>query len=123
MKHTILAITVFAIAKLASSQVASARQALPSAPTHAGIEQGAMQQGPSTGRIGYLTHEDLPAPKRAEAPVDPKLLRPLTQREAGMFYNACIAYPECKTAYSKAYEHDQALRRAQKAKVAGRAGQ
>jgi hypothetical protein len=39
-----------------------------------------------------------------------------------MLYNACIAYPECATAYSKAYEHEQALLRGQKAKASGGSG-
>ena len=122
MKRTVLAITAVSIAALASSQIAGARQPPPSpAPNRAEIEQQAMQQGPATGRIGYLTHTDAPAPKHAAAPVDPKRLRPLTKREIGMLYNACIAYAECKTAYAKAYEHNQALLRARKA--AGEGGQ
>lgn len=120
MKRTVLAITIVAIAALTTSQWAGARQApASSAPTRAEIEQQAMQQGPATGRIGYATHKDPSAPKHAAAPVDPKLLQPLTKREIGMLYNACIAYPECKTAYSKAYEHNQALLRAQKAAAGG----
>lgn len=115
MKYTILATTAFAVAALASIPIASAQQAKSSSPTSAEIERQAMQQGPATGRLGYLTHQEPRTPKRAEKPVDPKMLQPLTRREIGMLYNACIAYPECKVAYSKAYEHNQALLRAQRA--------
>jgi hypothetical protein len=118
MKCTILAISVFATVALASSRMAAAGPPS-SAPTRAEIEQQAMQQGPATGRIGYLTHKDPSAPPHAAAPVDPKMLRPLTKREIGMLFNACIAYAECKTAYAKAYEHQQALLRAQKAAAGG----
>lgn len=119
MKCTILAISVFATLALASGGAAIAGQPPSSAPTRAEVEQQAMQQGPSTGRIGYLTHKDPPTPHHAAAPVDPKMLRPLTKREIGMLFNACIAYAECKTAYSKAYEHHQALLRAQHASPEG----
>jgi len=119
MKCTILAISVFATLALGSGQAAVAGQPPSSAPTRAEIEQQAMQQGPSTGRIGYLTHQDPPAPQQAAAPIDPRMLRPLTKREIGMLFNACIAYAECKSAYAKAYEHHQALLRAQHAAAGG----
>ncbi|MBN8736250.1 MAG: DUF4148 domain-containing protein [Xanthomonadales bacterium] len=119
MKCTTLAISVFATVALASGQAASAGQPPSSAPTRAEVDQQAMQEGPTTGRIGYLTHKDPPAPHRAAAPVDPRMLRPLTKREIGMLFNACIAYAECKTAYAKAYEHHQALLRAQQASAEG----
>ncbi|MGH8213376.1 MAG: hypothetical protein ACREPP_09140 [Rhodanobacteraceae bacterium] len=81
--------------------------------TQAEIQQKIMQDGPTTGRIDYLTHKDPAAPHHSAAPVNPKLLRPLTQREIGMLLNACIAYPECNSAYSSALERYQAQLRAQ----------
>lgn len=119
MTCTILAISVFAAMALMSGEAAIAGQPPSPTPTRAEIEQQAMQQGPTTGRIGYLTHKDPPAPRHAAAPVDSKNLHPLTKREIGMLFNACIAYPECKTAYAKAYEHQQALLRAQHAAAEG----
>lgn len=112
MQRTTTILAALAVAALASPPSARARQAQPPAPERAAVEQQAMQQGPATGRIGYRTHKDPPAAKHAAAPDDPAMLKPLTQREIGMLFNACIAYPECKTAYAKAYEHNQALLRA-----------
>lgn len=113
MQRTFLAIIVGAgLAVVAGSAVAGGQQAEATQPTPAEVQKHAMQNGPSTARIGYLTQKDPPAKQRPVAPVDPKLLEPLTQREVGMLYHACIAYAECWAAYSKAYEHDQALRRA-----------
>lgn len=120
MKHAALAVAVAAACVLAAAQASAAGQQEPaSTPTAAEVEQHAMQHGPSTGRIGYPTHKDPPAPKRAVAPVDPKMLRPLTQREVGMLYNACAVYPECRIAYSKAVEHRDALERARQAPAEG----
>lgn len=116
MKHAVFAAVVAAGLVMGAGHASAAdQQQAASKPTAAEIDRHAMQQGPSTGRIGYPTHKDPPAPRRAAAPVDPKLLRPLTQREVGMLYGACIAYAECKTAYAKAVEHNQALLDARKA--------
>lgn len=113
MKHAAFAMVAVAGSLLIAGHApASGQQASPAAPTAAEVDQHAMQHGPSTGRIGYPTHKDPPAPRHAAAPTDPRLLRPLTQREVGMLYSACVAYPECKIAYSKAVEHRDALERA-----------
>lgn len=120
MKHATLAFVVAAALAMAAGQVAAAgRQDAQAKPTQAEVDQHAMQHGPATPRIGYLTHRDPPAPKRDSTPVDPKLLRPLTQREVGMLYNACTAYAECRTAYARAYEHNQALLNAKRATGTG----
>lgn len=98
------------LAACAGRAVAQVQQA----PTRAEVEQQAMQQGPSTGRIGYQTRRSPRVAKHKPAPADPKLLQPLTEREVGMLFNACVAYPECKTAYRRAYEHNQALLQARR---------
>lgn len=118
MKGTMIVVALCATAGLALSQVAVGQQAPSSASDRAALDQQVVQQGPTTDRPGYMERKDPVARRRAAAPVDPKLLRPLTQREMGMLYNACIAYPECKTAYAQAYEHNQALLRARKAQEA-----
>lgn len=123
MQRTILAVTILAAAGLALSQAAVAEPPPVSAPTPAEVHQHAMQHGPSTGRIGYLTHKDPPAPTKTPVPVNPELLRPLSQREIGMLFNACVAYAECATAYSRAYEHNQAQQRAAAAKALKDGGQ
>ncbi|HET9819029.1 MAG TPA: hypothetical protein VFP92_07700 [Rhodanobacteraceae bacterium] len=118
MKRTVLAIVVCAgLGTVAGAAFAAGQQSQP-APTSEEVEQKAMQDGPATPRIGYRTYMEPAAPARKQAPPDPKLMVPLTQREVGMLYNACVAYPECKTAYAKAYEHQQALLRAQKEQAA-----
>lgn len=111
MKRMLFSITVC----LALGAAATAAFAGDPPPTAAEVQQKAMKEGPSTPRIGYLTHREANAPRREAAPADPHLLKPLSQREIGMLYSACIAYPECASAYSKAYEHNQALLKAQKA--------
>lgn len=122
MKRKVLTIIVCSSWVLAAGVAfADQQQTQSKQPTSAEIQQEAMQDGPSTSRIGYLTHMDPAAPHHAAAPVNPKLLRPLTQDEIGMLYYACVAYPECVTAYSHAYEHNQALLRAQK--TGGASGQ
>jgi|SRR5690348_14979169 hypothetical protein len=119
MKRTMIAVALCATAGLALSQVAIGQQAPSSASAAAKFDQQVMQQGPTTDRPGYLVRKDPVAPKHAAAPTDPRLLRPLTQREIGMLYNACVSYPECAIAYSRAYEHNQALLRARKAEGEG----
>lgn len=116
-KRTVASILVLCVGfGITSGTAFAAGQQSQTAPTQDEIQQKALQEGPATPRIGYLTHKEPRAPHRAPAPVDPRLMKPLTQREIGMLYNACIAYAECRTAYDKAYEHNQALLRAQKAK-------
>lgn len=90
-------------------------------PSAAQVRQKALQDGPSTMQMEYLTHKQPVAPHRDAAPTDPRLLRPLTKREIGMLYNACIAYAECASSYSRAYAHNQALLKAHK--DAGDSGQ
>lgn len=119
MTRTMIAVAVCATMGLVLNHVAIGQQAPSSASAAATFDQQVMQQGPTTDRPGYLVRKDRVAPRHAAAPTDPKLLRPLTQREMGMLYNACIAYPECKTAYAKAYEHNQALLRERKAQGEG----
>lgn len=116
MKRTILSILIGSVLTLATGwAIAGGQQADATPPTPAEIQQQAMKDGPSTGRVGYLTQKNEPASYRQSAPIDPKLLEPLSAREVGMLYNACIAYPECKTAYASAREHEQALQRARQA--------
>lgn len=120
MKRIVLAAAMGVVAGFAAN-VVWATGPQEAAPTSQEIHQKALAEGPATGRIGYLTHPEpvaaAPAPRR---PVDPRMLKPLTQREVGMLYHACVAYPECKTAYAQAYEHNQALLRA---KAEGEAAQ
>jgi hypothetical protein len=116
MKRTIFVMIFSSSLYAATGAVfAGSQQTGTKEPTRAEIQQKAMQDGPSTSQFGYVTYKASAAPSRNAAPTDPKLLRPLTQREIGMLYNACVAYSECATAYGKAYEHNQALLRAQKA--------
>lgn len=122
MQRMILAIAVAAGLGVVSAAALAGGQQTQSKPTAAEIHQKALQDGPATPQLDYLTHRDPVAPRHAAAPADPKPVPPLTRREAGMLFNACIAYPECSTAYSKAYEHEQALQRAKKARAAGGSG-
>jgi hypothetical protein len=116
MKRSVFTITVCSNLLLAAgATLAGSPQPRSNQPTDAEIHQKAMQEGPSTMQAGYLTQKDPVGPHRNASPVNPELLRPLTTREIGMLYNACIAYPECKVAYGKAQEHNQALLNAQKA--------
>jgi|GEM_PF-6157739 len=112
MKRTILAIVVCSILGTAAGAAFAGGQQAQTAPTQAEIRQKAMQDGPSTGRIDSITYKEPVAAHHAEAAPNPKLMRPLTQREIGMLFNACIAYPECNTAYSNALERYQAQLRA-----------
>lgn len=102
----------------ASAAYAGAPSSQPD-PSSAAVQQQAMQDGPSTAQIGYVSAKTPAAPHRDAGPVNPKFLRPLTQREIGMLFNACIAYAECATEYSRAYEHNQVLERSQQGNVAG----
>lgn len=122
MKRTILAIVVAAGLGAISAMALAGSQQAQTEPTAAEINQKALQDGPATPQLDYLTHKDPVTPHHDDAPADPKPVPPLTRREAGMLFNACIAYAECATAYSKAYEHEQALLRAQKAKASGGSG-
>lgn len=120
MYKTILAIAIgTAVFALAAPRVSPAQESQSPAPTRSEIDAQAMQHGPSTGRIGARTQRDPHAARRAEAPLDPRLMQPLNEREVGMLFNACVAYPECKTAYQKAYAHQQALLEAQRRAAAG----
>ncbi|TAN05597.1 MAG: hypothetical protein EPN38_10560 [Rhodanobacteraceae bacterium] len=111
MKRNIFAIVVCASLGVAAAAIAGGPP-VQSSPTRAEIQQKAMQDGPATGQIGYRTYR-APAPaKRAPQPVNPKLMRPLTQREVGMLLHACAVYPECKTSYEQAHERYQAQLRA-----------
>ena len=117
MKQKLLSIIVCSSLGLAAGAVCAGEpSAQTGKPTRAEIQQKAMQDGPASSQFGYVTYKAPAGLHHAAAAVDPKLLRPLTQREMGMLYNACIAYPECMTAYSSAREHEQALLRAQEAK-------
>ncbi|TAM96167.1 MAG: hypothetical protein EPN40_09375 [Rhodanobacteraceae bacterium] len=122
MKRTILAIAVAASMGAVTAVALAGGQQAQTEPTATEIHQRALQDGPATPQLDYLTHEDPVTPHHDAAAADPKPVPQLTRREAGMLYSACIAYPECVTAYSKAYEHEQALLRAQKAKASGGSG-
>lgn len=122
MKRTILAIVIAASLGAVSAVASAAGQQAQTRPTAEEIHQKALQDGPATPQLDYLTHKDPVTPHAHAAPAAPKPVPPLTRREAGMLFNACIAYPECATAYSKAYEHEQALLRAQKAEASGGSG-
>jgi len=122
MKRTILAIVVAASLGAISAVAFAGGQQAQTEPAAAEIHQKALQDGPATPQLDYLTHKDPVTPHHDAAPADPKPVPSLTRREAGMLFNACIAYAECATAYSKAYEHEQALLRAQKANAAGGSG-
>lgn len=122
MKRTILAIVIAASLGAVSAVASAGGQQAQARPTAEEIHQKALQDGPATPQLDYLTHKDPVTPHADAAPADPKPVPPLTRREAGMLFNACIAYPECAIAYSKAYEHEQALLRAQQAKASGGSG-
>lgn len=122
MKRMILAVVVAASMGVVSAAALAGGQQAQAEPTPAEVHQKALQDGPATPQLDYLTHKDPVTPHSNGGAADPKPVPPLTQREAGMLYNACIAYIECKTDYEKAYEHEQALLRAQKAKVSGGSG-
>src|SRR5579885_364029 len=112
MKSTVLAIVVCSISRLVAGAASAGGRQTQAAPTPAEIRQKAMQDGPSTGRIDAMTYEEPVAAHRVETAPNPKLMRPLTQREIGMLLNACIAYPECTSAYTSALERYQAQLRA-----------
>ncbi|MEO6967236.1 MAG: hypothetical protein ABI132_02090 [Rhodanobacteraceae bacterium] len=122
MKRNAFVILVCASLGMAASTAYAGGPPSQPAPTQGEIQQQAMQNGPSTMQSGYLTQKDPVGPHRKAGPVDPRLLQPLTKREVGMLFNACIGYAECATSYSRAYEHNQALQRAQKEKVAANQG-
>lgn len=87
MKRIIFAIIVCSsLGMAASTAFAGGPSSQAAAPSRAQIQQQAMQNGPATPQIGYLTQKDPVAPYRSPAP--PRLLRPLTQREIGMTFVA-----------------------------------
>lgn len=114
MKHATLAILVCATVGLAASVAVAGSPPDQPQPTRAEIQQKAMQEGPATSQIGYHTYKE-PVVHHPQQPVNPKLMKPLSQREIGMLFNACVAYPECKIAYAQAHERYQAQLRAKAA--------
>lgn len=110
-KNLALAITI-GFAGMLGAGAAFAQDSGSAGPSRAEIEQYAMAHGPSTSRIGYLTYHSPRPARSAAAPVDPRMLQPLTAREAGMLFHACSAYMQCRTEYPGAQRHYDALVRA-----------
>jgi hypothetical protein len=119
MNRIILAVTVCSgLGMVAGAAFAGGPQTQPAEPTQAEIHQKALKDGPATPQIDYPTKKNSVPPYEGTASSPSKPVPPLTQREIGMLYNACVAYPECKTAYAGAKEHEQALLKAKQRKAA-----
>lgn len=121
MKRIVLTVAVCS-ALAAGAVFAAGQQTQPAEPSQSEINQKALQNGPATPQPNYLTHEEKVTPHPEAAPSHPKPVPPLSQREIGMLYSACIAYIECKTEYAAAKEHEEALQKAKKQKAAGQPG-
>lgn len=114
MKRTIVMIIACAALGAAAAAATAGSPPEQAAPTRAEIQQKALAEGPATMQPGYLTHRD-PVTRHPAGQVNPKLLRPLTQREVGMLFHACSAYPECVAAYGQARDRYDAQVRAKAA--------
>lgn len=116
MKRIVVAIAAgLGLGMVASVALAGGQQ---SQPTQAEIHEQALKSGPATPQIDYPTKKNAIPPYQGTSHADPKAVPPLSQREIGMLYNACIAYPECKTSYANAKEHEAELQRAKQQQAA-----
>lgn len=123
MKRIVLTISVCsALAMAAGATFAAGQQTQPAEPTQSEINQKALQNGPATPQPNYLTHMEKVSPHTDAKSSHPKPVPPLSKREIGMLYNACIAYMECRTEYAAAKDHEEALQRAKEQKAAGQSG-
>lgn len=122
MKRNVVAIAVcLGLGVAAGTAFAGSPQS--TEPTQTEVHKEALKNGPATPQIDYPTQKNSVPAYQGEGSAQSKPVPPLTQREMGMLYNACIAYPECKTAYADAKEHEAELERAKKAKAGGGGGQ